>query len=955
MTNPGFDSSVITYVEDYNLQTYVPIPKTGEIPITLVNSRVDLDVTVVWMDLTNTELTALGSFQEHTVYKAKIQLTAKPGYTFNPDIAFEYLPGKITSQETDTGDPTRTVRVTYNDSNDADFTFITDYNLQSYVPVPIAGEKPVRTVNTREDMTIEVKWKAEDSPGSDNFIPIDTADTFAFNLGTIYKAEITLATKQNYRFREGNNFTYIDRSETTPIGSETDPGERQFQVIYMPTRAPVMIRDYNLTPYVTKPVGGATPVMSFAASQYTGRVSWRNAASQEVLTGPFQYGTAYTADLILTANSGYTIDGIGENIFIHTGARTITNAAGSGAISIGFLPTSNAPSSIVVYDTLLTNRIPKPVNRATAVTSFTAGQYTGTVIWKNTITQAVLSGSFVLGTSYTAVVTLHAVAGYTFTGIGRNVFSHGDVLVGGITNSADSGVVTINFPPAGPSTQQAMSFGPVDAEGSALKLMKDRKDDNNPVTIELPGNATEPVIPNSVVLQEDYSSPINITINGHQRVLKIEEPGILITVNSGITLTLLNITLQGMKGNNSPLVRVRPGGKLILGDGAVITGNEGSGVAGGVWVDGGSLIMNPGSVIKKMKATGNVTYFPGMAGGVTVGSNGIFTMLGGTIGGTNSSDGNIYSDGGFLGSIGGAGAVTVFGIFDMYGGTIENNSSDNVYGIVTGASGYNAGGVFLENGVFNMHGGAIRRNRAEMRGVMGEYASIRLVGGVAATTDGVFTMNGANAIIEDNSAEGQAVEENISAMIVGGVWAYDFRIINGSIQRNTAQGGPYSIGGVFVQERFIMTGGTIGGDSFGDANIGKSVNGVYAGRQTTMSGGTIKGNTGSDNNYGLYIMSPYVQFISEYFFVMSGTARIHENNPVFLNTNAMITVGGNLSHSPAANIICADPPTNGTRLLKANTSQLIQDNAARFTYNGVGHINDAPEDSDGIYYGTYQE
>jgi hypothetical protein len=1014
MANAGLDSSVITYVVDYNLQTYVPIPKTGEIPITLVNSRVELDATVVWMDQAETELPALGSFQDHTVYKAKIQLTAKPGYAFNPDIAFAYPPGKITTQNGDLGDSTRTIMVTYNDSHYADITFVTDYNLQTYVPVPISGESPVRAVNTREDMTIEVIWKVEDPPGSDSFnTPINTAD---FQLGTRYKAEITLTTKTNYQFREGDNFTYTDGSQTIPIGSATDPGERQFEVFYAPTRAPIMIYDYNLTPYITKPVGGATPVMSFAASQYTGRVSWRNAVTQEVLAGPFQYGTAYIADLILTANSGYIIDGIGQNVFIHTGAETSANPQGSGVITMGFAPTSNAPSPIVVYDTILTSRIPKPVSRATPVTSFTATQYTGTVIWKNTITQTVLIGSFEFGTSYTAVITLSAASGYTFTGIGYMAFSHGDAP-GAVTNSADSGVVTINFPPAGPSTQQAMSFGPVGTEGSALKLMKDRKDDNNPVTIELPGNVTETVIPNSVVLQVDYNSPANITIDGHQRVLKINDPGIMITVNNGITLTLLNITLEGMNANNSPLVRVRPGGKLILGNGAVITGNEGTGAAGGIWVNGGELTMNQGSIIKKMKTTPATVDYADMGGGVLVDANGKFTMTGGTIGGTNTSDGNIFSS---PSSGGGAGGVYINGgSFDMYSGTIESNSSAALF--------MSAGGVLLATGgIFNMHGGTIRGNA-----VRSTFSGSNCAGGVLITGGSYsgqvgFTIYNADAVIEHNVAETESS--------AGGVLAAEFLMINGTIRNNIAQG-PLSGGGVLITSSFIMNngtiqnneargfnsgggvyakasdqqagfimyggsikgnrsistgnpsggdqfsdegqsgggiyashftmnGGTIGGDLLGDANTAVfGANGVYVPRlgKFTMTNGTIKGNVGPHNNYGVYVpyytftpnQGPVVTKIST--FEMSEQARVDGNNPVFLESNAMITIVGNLTVSPAANIIHPAPENGITRLLKAATAALIQNNAASFYYNGTsGHINDSPEESEGAFYGKYQ-
>jgi hypothetical protein len=227
--------------------------------------------------------------------------------------------------------------------------------------------------------------------------------------------------------------------------------------------------------------------------------------------------------------------------------------------------------------------------------------------------------------------------------------------------------------------------------------MKDRKDDNNPVSIALPGNTTEVIIPNTVVLHAEYNSPYNVTIDGHGRVLKIQDQGVLITVDNGITLTLLNITLEGKNANTTPLARVKSGGKLILGDGAVLTGNKTTGFAGGVWVDGGELIMNSGSVIKRMEVTNDLQQEFG--GGVLIANNGNFVMLGGTIGGTDPGDGNIVNNS--YASFGGGGVMIAQGSFVMYNGTIRGNRVN-----------YGGGGVYSpwDGKYFSHYGGSLTDN-----------------------------------------------------------------------------------------------------------------------------------------------------------------------------------------------------------------------------------------------------
>ncbi|MFP3090232.1 hypothetical protein LQZ21_07885 [Treponema sp. TIM-1] len=679
-------SADITYITDYNLLGYVPIPKTGERPVIHVDNRGDLELTVVWKDNTGAAVPVpFDTFLGNMVYQAEISLTVKPGYGFYPATLFAYPPGKISSQTGDFGDPTRTVTVTYNNSDDADITFITDYNLQSYVPIPMAGEKPVRTINNRGDMTVEVDW--EDPVNSGSFIP---AGNYTFDIETVYRSKIRLKANSGYRFIAARNFEYPAGTVTEQPVSNSDPDERNLTwVTYIETKTPIVITDYNLTPYIPKPISGVTPVWSFAGPQYTGTVQWKNMETPAALTGPFQSGVAYTAEVTLTPAMGYTFTRAGQDTFVHTGAKTVTNPAGNGSVTIDFSVTASAGNPTIVYDTVLTDRLPKPIIGGTPVLGIAGAQYTGRVVWMPP------HSTFQSGTVYKAVVTLNAAPGYTFTGIGQNVFFH-DTASGIVTNPAGSGTVTINFPPAASATYLVIrSFGPVDDKDSALWLMRERRFDTDPLTIDLPGDFTEPVIPNSVVLTAADNSPTRVLINGHNRTLTVGDQGTLLSVGGGVTLTLQNITLQGYNANNAPLVTVASGGKLILGAGTTLTGNQTTADAGGVLVySGGELVLNNGGVIEKMSAQ--------WGGGVVVKRSGKFTMNGGTIKQNtaqgNDSGGGVYTIGTFLmtgGIIGGGDGdanrtaqggngvcVYSYGSLAMSGGTITGNITDtNDYGV----------------------------------------------------------------------------------------------------------------------------------------------------------------------------------------------------------------------------------------------------------------------------------
>jgi hypothetical protein len=206
---------------------------------------------------------------------------------------------------------------------------------------------------------------------------------------------------------------------------------------------------------------------------------------------------------------------------------------------------------------------------------------------------------------------------------------------------------------------------------------------NDPLTVELsPG--TEVVNLNNTadigtgLALNSTNSPAEVTIDGKGRTVQLGSTnGALLTVGTGVTLTLKNITLTGKSGNSSQLVSVS-GGTLILDTGAVITGNARSGNVngGGIVLSAGEMVMNAGAAV-----TNNST--PWNSGGVHV-DGGTFTMNGGVISGNSAK----YS-----------GAIRIGGgAFIMYGGEITGNLRYPI----TGAD---CAGIRMNGGTFTMLGG----------------------------------------------------------------------------------------------------------------------------------------------------------------------------------------------------------------------------------------------------------
>ena len=190
---------------------------------------------------------------------------------------------------------------------------------------------------------------------------------------------------------------------------------------------------------------------------------------------------------------------------------------------------------------------------------------------------------------------------------------------------------------------------------------------------------------------------------------------------------------------------------------------------------------------------------------------------------------------------------------------------------VQGASA-SGGGVYVMNGTFIMEDGSkITGSSADISG-----------GGVAVSTDGIFTMRG--GIIGGTGADANNAESG------GGVVIYNatFTMEGGTITGNSAKYG----GGIRVDSgEFIMEDGTIS-----DNNATSLGGGVFIQSITfNMEGGTIKGNEATGSGGGVYVNSDGTFTMSDG--TIGGTDPGSANSAssgggVYVNSNGEFTMSG---------------------------------------------------------------
>ncbi|MCL2463331.1 MAG: hypothetical protein FWF44_11745, partial [Defluviitaleaceae bacterium] len=387
-------------------------PAAGAAPVTLIDAA-DYTGTVTWSPMVT------GAFAPGVSYTATITLMPKPGSTMNGVVADYFkLPEDIKIISINNAANSGVVKVVFPE------TVPDPVNIPAIAGVtpPVAGAVPVTAITETAQYTGAVAW----TPA--------VAGTFA--PGTVYTARITLTPKTGYSTGYGvaaNFFTVAGAAASNPMNSGVIAA-------VFPATATLPVNNSAIAG-VTPPVAGAAPVTAITeTAQYTGTVSWSPAPSGA--PGVFAYAAVYTATINLTPKAGYTLSGVTQDFFTVAGAASVSNAAGSGAVTAVFPATASTAVSIFGIGGIA------PVARATAATTIAeTAEYTGTIAWSPALPA---DGRFARGAAYTATITLIPKTGYTLSGVAQNSFAVEGAATTG--NAANSGVITAAFPATASST-----------------------------------------------------------------------------------------------------------------------------------------------------------------------------------------------------------------------------------------------------------------------------------------------------------------------------------------------------------------------------------------------------------------------------------------------------------------------------------------------------------------------
>jgi hypothetical protein len=310
---------------------------------------------------------------------------------------------------------------------------------------------------------------------------------------------------------------------------------------------------------------------------------------------------------------------------------------------------------------------------------------------------------------------------------------------------------------------------------------------------------------------------VTITLMGQgagKNRVKLSGNGSLFTVDSGVTLIVKDLSLEG-----KALGFDRYDHLMIAADDTLFISEGGeskpvfANTAALITVNSGTLILENGSAVR-----GNLRY-PGRrvyGSGIEVNGPGVCILNGGEISGNCSVPPFLYSSYG-----GGIGITAATGKLTVNSGTVCKNGA--TYG----------GGIYSLGDVI-MNGGLVSEN----------FSRSLACGGVYIGPNRTFTMNG-GTISKNKGSDGGGIFLDSGA---------HFTLNDGLIESNTGRDG----GGIYCAENTVVEikGGVIRGNY--SSGVGGGICGViysltgYAPAQITISGGIISGNGTAYLGGGVY-------------------------------------------------------------------------------------------------------
>nr|WP_154960251.1 S-layer homology domain-containing protein [Paenibacillus xylanexedens] len=435
-----------------------------------------------------------------------------------------------------------------------------------------------------------------------------------------------------------------------------------------------------------------------------GTVSQLGTANESITDVPYSTSLADLRGAITPAANAtfqiYKSDGTTLATELVTGIKVIVTAE-DGVTQTTYTVTMSAPTAI---KTAAISGLAVPVVGEEPIRQIDTNEYTASVTWSPEV-----ASRYVQGETYTATLTLTPKRGYGLTGVPANFFTVGGATV--VTNSADSGVVTVTFP----ATKFIFSGGSgtvadpyLIGTASELNKVRDFLDSSFKLTadIDLSGYAEgagwAPIGSDwynafQGNLDGDGYTIKNLTINATHS----DFTGLFGYIERSATINnviLENIDVVSNRGYVGGLVGASDGnitnsgvvtGSVSGGDGSYTGGLVGDNfsaisdsfykgnVSGTADVAGGLVGFNEGGTIRNSFAIGSIS---GLYTGGLVGSNGgplSDSYFHGSVDGKNGAAGlvgaNSFSVDNSYAKATLTGEGSLSGLVGMYGGSVKNS------------------------------------------------------------------------------------------------------------------------------------------------------------------------------------------------------------------------------------------------------------------------------------------
>jgi len=683
-------------------------PVVGETPVTAITETTQYTGTVAW----SPTVAAGGTFAPGTPYTANITLTPKTNYTLAGVAANYFTVSGTSSPATNTAN-SGIISATFPATASVPVTIAA---IPGVTP-PVTGEQPVTAIETPQYTGI-VEWSHAMAPDG-TFAP-----------GTPYTATITLTSRTGYFFTGLGN-TFFSVAGATPVTTTITSANTATVTAPFPATAAVVV-NIAAIPGVTQPVTGAIRVAEIIdTAQYTGTVVWSPSVA---VGGTFAAGISYIANITLSPKSGYTFTGVAGNFFTVANATSFSNAANSNTVSATFPATDSVPVTISAIQ-----GVTAPVTAAPPVAAITeTAQYTGTVAWSPSVAAG---GTFAPETSYTAIISLTAKQGFSFTTLGTSFFTvAGAAPVTTSVNGATSATVSAVFP-ATAHVHQWGAWSTVTAATYIAPGVERRVCALDPTHIE-----TQP-IPQLII---DNTTKWNTAIGQIQGLSSVGAKSHSLIIGGNVTVTPLIAAPTASTGFGT----VTDLTVTLTGSGTLnITANGSM-----FWLGSGQTLVIDGAGLTLQGRI--VTPYPPNYAIITVPTGATLELKNGTLTGNSSS------------STSGAGGVTVSGgTFSMTGGSISGNE------------GSACGGVYVGPGSFTMSGGTIAANKATTQVSSGNAGGVFINGIDSGSGTGSFSKSGGTIYGNTGDANANTLPNNV----ISG-YAVRYRSSQGTYNRDTTLG-----------------------------------------------------------------------------------------------------------------------------------------------------------------------